>query len=248
MKAASVSAVEVADVVKVKSKNAAGTRRDADRRGIAANESVRDQGAVEPLASARKRAAGARKGARFGSVPPEAKEVAGARFGVKAGLPEDRLDGAGVASLALTAAEAEAWVSTARSEVMSGRSSRDTRPEKLLRSALHRAGVRFRTHRRVPGELLTIDIVLPKHRVALYVDGCFWHGRCERHPRREPTGPNADRWRHKFASIAERERRAARRLSEAGWLVIRVHACEVLDAPDIVAKDIINRLKEGSRA
>ena len=140
-------------------------------------------------------------------------------------------------------ARGEVWVPTARSGTLSGRASRNTVPEVLLRKALHRAGLRFRLHRRVPGERLTIDIVLPKYRLAVFVDGCFWHGGCELHPRNEPTGPNAEQWRAKFESVAERERRAARRLAEAGWSVLRVRECAAKAAPEAVATEILHRVK-----
>jgi DNA mismatch endonuclease (patch repair protein) len=140
-------------------------------------------------------------------------------------------------------ARGEDWVPTSRSATLSRRASRDTLPEILLRKALHRAGLRFRLHRRIPGERLTIDIVLPKHRLAVFVDGCFWHGGCELHPRNEPTGPNADRWRAKFDNVAQRERRAARRLAEAGWSVLRVRECDVKAAPEAVAAEILHLVK-----
>lgn len=159
-----------------------------------------------------------------------------------------RDDGILLYDMSARSATGEVWVPTARSATLSGRVSRDTVPEIMLRKALHRAGLRFRLHRRVPGERLTIDIVLPKYRLALFVDGCFWHGGCELHPRNEPSGPNAERWRAKFESVAERERRAARRLAEVGWSVLRVRECDVKAAPEAVAAEILHRVKAAKLA
>ncbi len=103
---------------------------------------------------------------------------------------------------------------------MQANRSVDTRPELALRSALHRRGLRFRKHvSPVPGLRCKADIVFPAARIAVFVDGCFWHG-CELHgaiPR-----ANAAYWRQKLGANVERDRRNDRALGEAGWNVIRV--------------------------
>ncbi len=107
---------------------------------------------------------------------------------------------------------------------MSGIRGRDTRPERAVRSFLHRAGLRFRLSRRgLPGRP---DIVLPKYRSVVFVHGCFWH----RHSGcRYTTNPatNPDFWQRKFQENVERDRRVEQKLSDLGWTVFVVWACEL---------------------
>ncbi|MFZ5746192.1 MAG: very short patch repair endonuclease [Pseudomonadota bacterium] len=104
--------------------------------------------------------------------------------------------------------------------------SRDTHPEKLVRTALHNRGLRFRIHRKdLPGKP---DIVLPKYRTIIFVHGCFWH----RHrgckiattPKTRP-----DFWRGKFEATIERDRKNLSKLEENGWRVLVVWECEARD-------------------
>ncbi len=134
----------------------------------------------------------------------------------------------------------ESWTKTRFSSSLSGRRSRDTTPEILLRSALHKAGLRFRVHRRIGGQL-TADIVLPRHRVAVYVDGCFWHGHgCRHGGGKVPSGPNADAWATKFAKIKEREKRAKRFLQMNDYVVVRMWECVVKTDPVAAAAEIVD--------
>lgn len=111
-----------------------------------------------------------------------------------------------------------------RSLMMSGIRGKNTKPELLVRSHLHRAGLRFRLHsRHLPG---TPDIALPSRRVAILVHGCFWH----RHNRcRFAYEPKSNRgfWRKKFAENVERDRRKAAALRKAGWKVLTVWECRI---------------------
>ena len=103
---------------------------------------------------------------------------------------------------------------------MSRQRSRDTTPERVLRSLLHRRGLRYRLHRRpVPGLRRQADLVFAGPRVAVFVDGCFWHS-CPDHA----TSPksNGAWWAAKLAGNVERDRDTDRRLAEAGWTVVRV--------------------------
>ena len=103
---------------------------------------------------------------------------------------------------------------------MSRQRSRDTDPERVLRSRLHRMGLRFRIHRRpVAGVRREADVVFAGARVAVFVDGCFWH-RCPDHG----TFPknNGAWWEAKLAANAARDADTDRRLAEAGWQVVRV--------------------------
>ena len=80
--------------------------------------------------------------------------------------------------------------SQTRSRMMAGIRGKDTKPELIVRRFLHRAGLRFRLHAKLPGKP---DLVLPKHRAAVFVHGCFWHGHdCARGSRQPKT--NADYW------------------------------------------------------
>ena len=98
----------------------------------------------------------------------------------------------------------EKWVSTSSGRHLAGRKKKDTAPEVALRKALHAAGARFRLHRQL-AKGCTPDIVMPGRRLAIFVDGCFWHG-CPRHGRKTPfTGPNAELWEQKMQRNAERD-------------------------------------------
>lgn len=101
---------------------------------------------------------------------------------------------------------------------------RDTRPEKAVRSLLHRMGFRFRLHRRdLPG---SPDIVLPRLRTVIFVHGCFWH----RHPGcRYAYTPRTRKsfWNAKFAANRARDRRHVRELRSLGWRVVTVWECDV---------------------
>jgi len=104
---------------------------------------------------------------------------------------------------------------------------RDTGAELSLRSELHSRGLRFRVHRR-PLENLRreADVVFPGARVAVFVDGCFWHG-CPQHG----TWPksNSEWWRAKIESNRARDQETDKRLAEAGWIPVRVWSHEPPD-------------------
>ena len=117
------------------------------------------------------------------------------------------------------------WVSTEKGTHLRGRRSRDTSPEIALRRAVHRLGLRFRLQRKVAPRC-TADFVLPRYRVAVFVDGCFWHG-CPVHGPKSFRGPNAERWNEKLASNRSRDLRNNDAAQAAGWTVVRVWECEV---------------------
>lgn len=132
-----------------------------------------------------------------------------------------------------------AWVSTSRSKSLSGRRSKDTEPEIRLRQALHAAGARFRLHRKI-ARGCTPDIVLPGRRVAVFVDGDFWHGCPEHFPNRAANGPNASLWQAKFTAVAERDARATALAKEAGWTVVRAWECEIRGDPAAVVARVLS--------
>jgi DNA mismatch endonuclease (patch repair protein) len=103
---------------------------------------------------------------------------------------------------------------------MSRQATRDTAPELALRRELHLRGLRFRLGRRPLPELRsTPDIIFGVPRVAVYVDGCFWHS-CPWHATQPAS--NSDWWEKKLARNRERDRTTDATLADAGWAVIRV--------------------------
>lgn len=96
----------------------------------------------------------------------------------------------------------------------------ESSPERALRSALHRRGLRFRKHvSPVPGLRCRPDVVFPGRHLAVFVDGCFWH-RCPLHCRAPQS--NAAWWEAKLDGNVERDRRHDEALRAAGWEVLRV--------------------------
>src|SRR5947209_1999356 len=98
---------------------------------------------------------------------------------------------------------------------------RDTSPERELRSALHTRGWRFRVDLVVPvdGERARPDLVFTRRRVAVFVDGCFWHS-CPVHGKAPLS--NQSYWGPKLARNTERDRLDTERLERAGWKVVRL--------------------------
>lgn len=103
---------------------------------------------------------------------------------------------------------------------MQGNRGRDTRPELALRRAAHALGLRYRVSvRPLPGFRRTADLVFPGAQVAVFLDGCFWHG-CETHHTVAAT--NASYWAEKVVRNRERDRETDGALVDAGWAVLRV--------------------------
>lgn len=110
--------------------------------------------------------------------------------------------------------------SAAKSEEMSRLGRRDTLPELAIRSELHRRGLRFRVDRApLPGLRSRADIVFGPARVAVNVDGCFWHS-CPEHGTMPKA--NAEWWEQKLRRNRERDAETDRALREAGWEVVRI--------------------------
>jgi DNA mismatch endonuclease (patch repair protein) len=102
---------------------------------------------------------------------------------------------------------------------MRGNRSRDTAPELVVRRLVHAMGLRYRVHTRpLPGLRRTADLVFTRQRVAVFIDGCFWHGCPEHH--RQP-GANAAYWSEKVARNRERDADTDAALKAAGWTVVR---------------------------
>ena len=124
----------------------------------------------------------------------------------------------------------------ARARCMSHIRSRGMRPERAVRSLVHRMGFRFRLHRRdLPG---APDLVLPRHKAIIFVHGCFWHW----HP--EPECPiaglpksNLGYWLPKLTRTRERDDANRRALEARGWRVLTIWEC-ALREPDAVADEV----------
>ncbi len=122
---------------------------------------------------------------------------------------------------------------------MSRQKSRDTGIELALRKALHSAGLRYRVHRRpVKGVRREADLVFGPARVAVFVDGCFWHG-CPEHA----TWPknNAEFWRVKIETNRKRDADTDARLHEAGWLALRIWEHETVE---VAAARVITAVRD----
>ncbi|GAB7066212.1 DNA mismatch endonuclease Vsr [Mycobacterium hodleri] len=116
---------------------------------------------------------------------------------------------------------AESWASSpeARARMQSNK-SRDTKPELALRSAVHARGLRYRVSAKpLAGVRRTADLVFPRAKVAVFLDGCFWHGCPEHHT---VASANAKFWADKVEGNRKRDRDTDGRLAEAGWVSVRV--------------------------
>lgn len=129
-----------------------------------------------------------------------------------------------------------------RSEIMKRVRQKDTAAELALRSVLHGLGLRYRVHRRIEG--IVVDVVFLTAKVAVFVDGCFWHG-CPLHA----TFPKSNQsyWLPKLAENKERDQRQSEKLCAAGWNVIRLWEHECLpttgQTAQRIAKAVSRRLR-----
>jgi DNA mismatch endonuclease (patch repair protein) len=122
---------------------------------------------------------------------------------------------------------------------MQANRSRDTGPEIAVRKLLFARGLRYRVaFKAVKGERLTVDIAFPGQRVAVFIDGCFWHG-CPQHHRLPKT--HTDYWRDKIVRNTARDSRAGQTLEQAGWTVLRFWEHE---DPSAVADHVSARLED----
>lgn len=126
------------------------------------------------------------------------------------------------------------WASSAAARtVMQGNRSRDTRPELAVRRAVHRLGLRYRVaHRPLQNLRRSADLVFPRVKVAVFVDGCFWHG-CPEHYRAPAS--HADFWRDKLAANRARDHETMELLRLQDWVALRFWTH---DDPLLVAEEI----------
>jgi len=125
---------------------------------------------------------------------------------------------------------------------MRGNRRANTRPEMAVRRALHRAGFRYRVDFgiRTDAGLIHVDIAFPRQRLAVFVDGCFWHS-CPAHGRRPASNPKY--WDAKLRRNIERDARNGVSLAESGWDVLRIW--EHVPAPEAVRR-VALALAEGA--
>jgi len=120
--------------------------------------------------------------------------------------------------------------------------SKNTKPELIVRSMLHRCGFRYSLRRKdLPGKP---DIVMPKYKSVVFVHGCYWH----RHRAcKNATTPakNQEFWKEKFRRTLERDRQNRLDLKNGGWKVIVVWECEVMRNPEEVLTRILNCIEAG---
>ncbi|GAA4411481.1 hypothetical protein GCM10023148_04090 [Actinokineospora soli] len=139
-------------------------------------------------------------------------------------------------------APSDSWATSAGVRAsMRGNKGRDTRPERRLRSLLHQRGLRYRVSTRpVPELRRTADIVFPRARVAVFVDGCYWHG-CPDHHR--VSTKNSEFWRDKIAENKRRDAETTHALEERGWTVLR---CWEHEDPAGVADVLVRLLRRAT--
>ena len=131
------------------------------------------------------------------------------------------------------------WTKEKRSEVMKKIKGKNTKPEKILRSALFRKGYRFRIHRKdLPGNP---DIVFPKYKTAVFVHGCFWHFHEDCREGRIPS-TNTEFWNNKLSKNIERDKRNINALEEAGWRVLVIWECEIEKNIDDTIQKVMQNL------
>jgi DNA mismatch endonuclease (patch repair protein) len=129
-----------------------------------------------------------------------------------------------------------------RSALMAKVRSSDTKPEWILRCALHRLGFRYKLkNKELPGNP---DLVLPKYRTVVFVHGCFWH----RHAGcRDASMPKSNQsfWAKKFSENVERDVRNSEALSQQGWKVIIVWECELMNKTIEAIEKVANSIRSG---
>lgn len=116
-----------------------------------------------------------------------------------------------------------------RSWNMSRIKGKNTGPEMTVRSMLHKAGYRFRLHRKdLPGKP---DLVLPKYKTVIFIHGCFWHA----HGCKDSGIPksNIDFWKKKLTANVERDQKNKSLLNDAGWKTLYIWNCEIKNSNDL---------------
>ena len=130
-----------------------------------------------------------------------------------------------------------------RSWNMSRITGKNTKPELRLRSILHRAGYRFRLHvSSLPGRP---DVVLPKYRTVIFVNGCFWH-RHQGCSKCYTPSSRTEFWTAKFEATIARDIKKSAELRKRGWNVLTVWECEIQESPSSVLDRITTSVAEAA--
>jgi DNA mismatch endonuclease (patch repair protein) len=126
------------------------------------------------------------------------------------------------------------WMTVAqRKKTMSSVPQKDTKPEKSVRSILHKLGFRFRKNvSSIPGKP---DIVLPKYKTVIFVHGCFWHQHYNCRKSTRPTS-NIEFWNAKLDKNISRDLQVLEELKNLGWKVLVIWTCEIKDKELLTAK------------
>lgn len=131
---------------------------------------------------------------------------------------------------------------TARKVMLGNR--RESAKERALRGALHACGERFRKdYAPLPGLRCKADVAFTRERLAIFVDGCFWH-RCPEHG--SAPKANSDYWRPKLDANVARDRRNDQALREAGWTVLRLWEHDSTSAMASIALETLRALRSGA--
>lgn len=126
-----------------------------------------------------------------------------------------------------------------RHKCMSSVRSKDTRPERIIRSKLHNKGLRFRKHRTdLPGKP---DAAFIKEKIAIFIDGDFWHG----YNFKEWKNELPDFWKNKITKNIERDIKNRKELIQMGWRVLQLWEHDVESKPDKIVDDIYQCIKHG---
>ena len=129
---------------------------------------------------------------------------------------------------------------TQRSRNMAKIKSKNTKAERVLRLALWHRGIRYRKNwRKLPG---SPDIVITKYKIAILVDGDFWHARGHEKAPGEQIGTHKDYWTNKLARNVERDKEVNDQLTQAGWLVLRFWESDIKRDLDSVIAEIMKYL------
>ena len=120
-----------------------------------------------------------------------------------------------------------------RKKAMSSVRQQDTKPEKLVRSILHKLGFRFRKN--VSSLAGKPDIVLPKYKTIIFVHGCFWHQHKDCRKAYRPTS-NIEFWNNKLDKNIKRDKETEAELKSLGWKVVIVWTCEMKDKELLIEK------------
>ena len=151
----------------------------------------------------------------------------GAFRGLTVSLPRDD---------SLSRAAEAGWVSTQNGKHLRSRVKSGTAPEMILRRAMHAHGLRFRVDVLLARGFRP-DVALPGRRIAIFVDGCFWHG-CPRHGRTSFRGPNSALWLAKLERNRRNDARAGEIASALGWEVRRFWECDIAGGANEIAEAI----------